>query len=354
MVKRILTISAVIALLFVTVPLSAQEKKPQGMPPARVVVAAVSSGMVAPEGEFVGTVYYQEVSEVASEVEGLVKDVRFEEGQRVDAGTELVNLGSDLLRQSLKAAEASYEQTLEDLKKARKDLERADNLFKEELISEQSYDEKRFAVSSLEKKASALKADAARLNTELLKKDIRAPFSGIVIKKHVDRGEWLDKGSVIATLGKDDVVDIIVEVPESVIRYLKPGREVRINAGSRNITGKIITLIPRGDTSTRTFPVKIRIENKSYLIEGMEARVQLPIGTKEEALMVPRDAVITVMGQTVVYTVNDSSFVMRAVRIVGYERMTVGIQAEGLKEGMQVIIKGNERLRPGQPVMIQE
>jgi multidrug efflux pump subunit AcrA (membrane-fusion protein) len=64
--------------------------------------------------------------------------------------------------------------------------------------------------------------------------------------------------------------------------------------------------------------------------------------------------VITVYGNTVVYTVNDSKAVMIPVRIAGYEKMNVGIHGNGLKEGMKVIVKGNERLRPGQPVIVQK
>jgi len=70
--------------------LYAQENKPGGMPPAKVVVAKVTTGLIAPEAEFVGTVYYQEVSDVATEVSGMIEVVNFEEGKRVKEGYVLV------------------------------------------------------------------------------------------------------------------------------------------------------------------------------------------------------------------------------------------------------------------------
>jgi RND family efflux transporter MFP subunit len=343
-----------IIILFMNIPLYAQEKKPQGMPPAIVVISDVRGGMMAPETEFVGTVFYEEVSEVAYEVEGLVQSVRFEEGQRVDKGTVLVSLVSDLLEKSLQAERAHYEQTLTDLEKAKKDLERADSLFQEALISEQSFDDRKFTMSGLKNKAAALEANVERLETELMKKQIRAPFSGIVIKKHVDRGEWLNKGSVIATLGKDDAVDIVVEIPESYIEYIDAGMEVMVMAGEGSITGQIAAVIPRADIATRTIPVKVSAKNSLHLIEGMEAKVSLPIGAERKALIVHRDAVINAYGQNVVYAVRDAKAAMIPVTVLGYRGMNAGIQSDGISAGMQVVVKGNERLRDGQDVMIQQ
>lgn len=354
--KKIMQKNAFIIAVLLCLSISAygQEEKQQGMPPAKVVVSDVKTGMMSPENEFVGTVFYQEVSEVASEVEGLVQTVQFEEGMRVNEGTLLVTLVSDLLQKSLKAARANYEQTLTDLEKAKKDLKRADSLYKEALISEESYDDRKFATAALRQKAAALEADVERLETELLKKEIKAPFKGIIMKKHVDRGEWLNKGSVIATLGKDNAVDIVVEVPEAVIQYSRVGTTVPLVAGGRNLTGTVIAVIPMGDISTRTFPVKVRVDNTVHLIEGMEATVKLPVGAQQEALIVHRDAVLNVFGQNVVYSVNDGKASMIPVTVIGYREMNAGVQANGISAGMKVVVKGNERIRDGQEVMVQE
>ena len=120
------------------------------------------------------------------------------------------------------------------------------------------------------------------------------------------------------------------------------------------LKGKIIALIPSGDISTRTFPVKIRVVNTTSLMEGMEARVVLPVGDEAKVMTVHRDAVIKVFGNTVVYTVQDSKAAMLPVTVLGYKGMSAGVQAEGLEAGMKVVVKGNERLRSDQEVVIQE
>ncbi len=322
-------------------------------PPASVSVARVETGMVAPEAEFIGTVYYQEVSNVASELSGLAQVVKFEEGQRVKRAQVLVELGSELLRKNLQATLLTHEQVLSELEIARIELSRKEKLFKKKSIAEQSYDQDRYRVVGLEKQAASLATQVERIELELKKKTIRAPYSGVVVKRMVDRGEWISEGEEVAVVAKDDVVDIVVEVPERFIQYVKPGLPVRTLINGNEIQGKIFAIVPRGDIATRTFPVKIRSPNKYSLIEGMSARVVLPTGSRRKTLVVPRDAVVSMFGQNVIFTINDTKAAMLPVDILGYDGLIVGVEARGLTEGMQVVVDGNERLRNGQAVIVK-
>ncbi len=324
--KIIFLIIFLFFLLISSSGLYAQEEEKGGMPPSIVVVSEVSRGLLNPQSEFVGTVYYSEVSDVACEAGGKVETISFKEGHRVKQGGELVSLNSDLL--------------FSDLEKAELDFRRAENLYKEDLISEQLYDERRFELQ--------------RLRIEQQKRTVRAPFDGVIIKKHAERGEWLSPGSLVATVANDDLVDIIAEVPELTMRHTKEGMAAAVKADDKDISGKVYALIPSGDVSTRTFPIKIRVKNPGNLLQGMEAVVSLPTGEKTEVLMVERDAVINMFGNNVIFAVIDSKAMMISVQVLGYEGDKAGIIAEGVDEGMQVVIKGNERLRPEQPVTIQK
>lgn len=341
-----------LAVLF-PVMLFAQDKKTGGIPPAKVVVEAVRTGMLAPHAEFVGTVYYAEVSDVSSEVSGKVEKVLYEEGQKMKKGQVLIKLSTDLLKKNLTSTRASYEQVLADLENARLQFKRVEALYKQESIAEQTYDESRFKVKGLEKKAESLYAEVGRLEIELKKKKVRAPFNGIVIKKAIDIGEWISPGTSVAKIGRDDKIDILVDVPQKIIPYIKPGIYVECLVGENKMRGKVLAIIPEGDIATRTFPVKVRVRNTKTLFAGMEALVQLPSGEKSEVLVVPRDAVITVFGNTVVFAVIENKAKMIPVNVIGYEGIRAGIHAQGLEEGMMVVIKGNERLRPDQPVIYQ-
>jgi len=249
---------------------------------------------------------------------------------------------------------SSYEQVLSELEIARIELERKEQLFKRKSIAEQAYDQDRFRVIGLEKQVASLRAQVERIQIELEKKVIRAPYAGIVIERHVDRGEWIAEGKSVAVLAKDDVVDILVEVPERFIPFVKKGMNVTGTVNSNTIKGNVFTIIPRGDITTRTIPVKIRLPNSLSFIEGMSAKVTLPTGNPQKALIVPRDAVISVFGQTVVFSVNESKAGMRPVNIIGYEGLNAGIEANGLEEGMLVVVDGNERLTDGQAVAFKK
>ncbi|MBI5409671.1 MAG: efflux RND transporter periplasmic adaptor subunit [Nitrospirae bacterium] len=354
MLKRSYIISLFL-LLLIPRYLHAQEKpKQQAMPPAMVVVSGVTSGLVAPVNEFIGTVYYHEVSEVASEVSGLAEKAGFEEGQRVKTGDALVVINSELLEKTIQSTKATYEQVLSDLENEKKNLERTGSLYKEDLISVQAYDDQKSKVNGLEKKAASLKADVERIEVELGKKVVKSPFNGIVIKKYIELGEWLSPGGAVASIGRDDFMDVVAELPEQYLAHVKKGMDARVIAGGMEMTGKVFAIVPKGDVSTRTIPVKVRIKSSADLVEGMEARVLLPAGQKEKALIVPRDAVITVFGNTVVFVVNDSQAKMIPVNVIAYTGMNAGIQGLGLSEGMKVVVKGNERLRDGQAVSVQK
>ncbi|MCD6384740.1 efflux RND transporter periplasmic adaptor subunit [Candidatus Sumerlaeota bacterium] len=355
--KRILIPMGVVVVLmlnYTTLLFAQKDKSPSGMrmPPAKVVVAEVSRGMIAPESEFIGTVYYVEVSRVASEVNGRVDALFFEAGQRVKQGTELVRLNAELLEKTLQSQQAAYEEVYTQLEKARIDFRRVKKLFQKKTIQEQAYDDARYKVKTLEKHLASLKAEVERIQTELKKKHIKAPFDGVVIEKKTEIGEWVMPGTTVAVIARIDVVDVIADVPATILPFIHPGMEVEVSVAGRSMNGKVFTIIPRGNIETRTFPVKIRLEGNEDLIEGMEAHIKLPTGPKQECLIVPRDALITQFGQTVVFSVQNGIAKMHPVKVVGYEQMKAGIQAMNLSAGMKVVIKGNERLRDGQPVAV--
>lgn len=350
---RIILPALLIWLLSSPSGLWAQQKTRQP-PPASVSLAKVRSGRVAPHSEFIATIFFQEISDTASEISGLVEVVRFEEGQRVEKRQLLVELGSEILRKRLQATISSYEQILSELEIARINLKRREKLFKKQSISEEAYDENRFRAIGLEKRAAALNAQVEQLEIELEKKIIRSPFDGVVIKRNVDRGEWISEGEVVAVIGKDDTIDIVVQVPERFIQYVKTGMRVSGRANGNLLSGTVIAVVPKGDITTRTFPIKIRSPNHFSLFEGMSARVNLPTGKSVETLIVPRDAVISKFGQNVVFTAVDAKAKMIAVEILGYDGLNVGIESAELTEGMLVAVEGNERLRDGQAIVFRQ
>lgn len=326
---------------------------PKGPPPALVQVVPVASGTVDPMAELVGTVYYTRVAKVAAEVGGPVAAVTFEEGDRVTAGGTLVRLDNDILDTRLAETRATLSQARVELQQATRDLKRMETLFQENSVAESAYEEHLFRKKGLEHRVAALRAGLARLELEKEKKNITAPFNGIVIEKMTEKGEWLDTGDPVALLADDTLVDVVIDVPQSMLAHLHPGRTVQGKSNGREFTAEFAGYIPRGDIATRTFSVKLRLRNTAGLVEGMEARARLPQGPKQESLLVPRDAVLDQRGTPTVFIIKEGKAVPIPVTVTGYERMQIGVSGAGLAQGQQVVVHGNKRLRPGQAVLIQ-
>lgn len=341
-----------LALMFaMAAPAAAQDKdKQQGPPPTLVVTAKTEAGVAVPRTDFVGTVYFPEVSEVAAEVGGRVLAVNFEEGRRVRAGQALLSLDTDLLAKQLAAAEATLQEALAALELARIEFERRKTLIESRSISEQEFDESRYTVRELESRAAAARAQAERLNLELAKAAVRAPFSGVALTRQVERGEWISAGSAVAMIGRDDAVDIVVDVPQDALPFVRQGQKVEATVSGKRLSGEVHAVIPKGDVATRTFPVKIRVAGASGLSEGMEAVAHLPSGVETEAVRVPRDAVAMMRGDTVVFTPAEGKAQLIPVQVVAYEGLDAWVNGPGLSGGMDVVVKGKERLFPGAPI----
>ncbi len=324
----------------------------QGPPPANVVVANVSEGTLAPTVGLKGTVYYKEVSNLATEIDGLVREVLFEEGQHIDKDSPMVRLNYSLKEADLRAANARVLQNEARLAQERVRLERAESLLADEVTTPQEYDDLRFTVQSMEYQVAASKAEVERIQREIEKKTIYAPFNGVVVDRMTELGEWKREGDVIAVFARDDVYDVIVNLPEENLQWIKPDLEMDMVIAGKPLKGKVVTVIPRGDVSMRTFPVKIRVTDQDWLLELMTADVQVPVGQQSTCMTVPRDAVILDGGQHVVFTVQDGMAARVPITVLGYEGMVVGVASEGLSPGMDVVVKGQERLRDGQPVSV--
>ncbi|MDZ4861025.1 MAG: efflux RND transporter periplasmic adaptor subunit [Candidatus Hydrogenedentes bacterium] len=333
--------------------ISAWAQAPEGPPPAaKVTVCTLEVGTIARTQLLPGNIFFKEVSNVATEVNGKVVEVLFEEGQHLDKGAVMVRLDHVLLDSDLQAAQAAVLQSETETKLQQARLDRALTLLKDEVTTPQEYDDIRFTAQASEHRVGTLKAEVERIEREIEKKTIRAPFSGQVIERIAELGDWRNIGQTIAVFARDDVLDVMVNVPEKIIPFIKDGLEVDVTVGETILTGTVVTVIPRGDMADLLFPVKIRIDRQPGLLEGMSAYANLPAGEETQCLLVPRDAVIQEGNQYVVYRVDDTTPVREQVDIIGYKGLLAGIESKRLQPGMQVITKGQERLRPGQAVEI--
>ena len=323
-----------------------------GAPPASLVnTAKVIKGVVNPLEEFIGTLNFSKTSAIASQTNGVVVSVNFEAGDNLRKGDLLLEVDSEVLDAQIESLKSSVNISKINLENATRDYNRYKELIEKKSISQKVYDDSFFKYSTSKQD---LNMAQAKLNEQLInkeKKSIKAPYDAVVVEKNIEVSEWASAGKTIATIVATNEVDLMFNLPTSYIYKLDKNDTYKIDLKGQIIQSKLYASIAKGDKRTRTFPVKFKAKvNSDFLYDGMEVKINLPRSKKQEALMVPRDAVIKRFGQNVIFLNVDGIANMIPVKILGYTKENVAVQAKGLTEGASVVVKGNERIFPKQPI----
>ncbi len=206
-----------------------------------------------------------------------------------------------------------------------------------------------------------------KLQDQIKKHTIIARFAGYVTAEYTEVGAWLSRGDPVVEIVALDEVEVQAAVLEDHVPHVQVGSEVRVELPSladRVFMGKVALVVPQADLRARTFPVKVRVKNEitpggPLLKSGMLARVLLPTGQPQEALLVPKDALVLGgrNGPLVFVFQPEAGDGKRGqVRPVAVELGVAEgswIQVRGpLAAGQQVVVEGNERLRAGQVVTV--
>lgn len=379
--------------------------------PANVVVTPVVERTVRDTKTFLGTVRPQRHSLVASEVDGSVVEFVVREGDRVEKGQPLAKLktttleirlagrkaivaaGLEALRElengsrpeQIEGARASLESAAAEVAFRRWKLDSAKSLYDRGSFTEDDLKEATYNLDNAQARGRRLKAllvlaekgprkerilqararllqlqtEARELEEQLTKHVIRAPFAGYVVEEHTEVGEWLSQGDPVVELFALDSVEIEVGVPGSSIQQIELGSEAQVRFSEipdEMVTGRVVKIVPRAEVRTRAFPVRVlvknRVQRKSVVFKaGMLARVTLQVGKTRKALLVPKDALRLGGPQPVVVVVREGKAQMLPVELGVSQDDLIEVRGE-LKPGQQVVVRGNETLRPGQDLEV--
>jgi len=338
-------------LLLVPGPVRAQEQASA----APVVVSTVRQEWVAENIVLIGTTEAVHASTVAAEVAGVVEAFSVREGDYVEKGALLAKLGATDLKLRMKAAKAARESIRAGLVLAEKELERVKSLKISNSVAAKQYDEAFFNHSALVQELRQSDAEIERMAYEISRKNVTAPFSGYIAKEYTAVGQWVQTGGPIVRLMDLSRVTVEVDVPEKIVVKLERQGDVWVRISSFEdppLSGAIKAILPQGDPVARTFPVHIEVPNVDGRIRsGMESIVTFAVGAKKQVLVVAKDAVVTSGDQRLVYKVKDDQSVPVTVVITGYYDGDAAVEGD-LAPGDMVVVRGNERLRPGQAVRV--
>ncbi len=330
----------------------------QGAPPALVKTAKVTEQNTAENSAFTGVLYFDRASSISTEVDGLVHEVRFREGDRVKAGDILINISTDFLDKDISLEKARIEQVSASIENKKKNLERYAKLLKSDAASAIDYDNIYFTHQELIKERESIRAGLSKIMLKKSKCAIKAPFDGLILEKSVEAGNWVTPGQTLCKLASSDDLFVKVSVAEKLARFVEKGDRVNvlINAYDEKLVGTVDGFLPMADEKTKNVSLKIRLGNlnaiKVPVAENMSASVFVPVSEKKVLKIIPRDALIKFQGKDFVYTIKDGKAAIVPVHIVSYTGNDVGVDDAHVKDGMDVVVDGNERLKPDQPVTV--
>lgn len=346
-----------------------------GFPPSDVIYQTAAEREVVEMITVTGSLRAKQRAEVAARESAAVESLDVDEGDLVEKDAVIATLdGRRLTAQHLEAeaaltaARAELTQREAEHARALQNEKMIGDLWKEEAVAEREYLD-----SVREMKVAAAREDAARKSIEAAEKrrdllivrkadlEVHAPFTGRVVARHTERGEWLREGDPVVTLVSTGELEAWLQLPERQAAALKADPpasvELRIPGQSEPIRTTKLSLIPDVEGRSRRFILVAGIPNENdHLTPGTSVEADVPLGKPSKRLVVSSDAVMRSYNGTYLMSFTPAeagpSLSTRVPITVLFERNGEAILAPGaLKAGDPVIVEGNERLRPKSPVI---
>ena len=348
--------------------------------PVAVRVYPVEEKLVRRSVEASGSLYALEESTISSEVEGRVQQVLADVGDTVAEGQVLVTLDKvelqfELDRQRGAVAEvrarlgigpddplpsdpagvAFVQRAAADLYEAEQKHRRAEQLFRDQLISQQQLDEAatRFKgaraahdqalqeVDELKARLQGSEASRDLAAKKLADASIRAPFPGAVKERRVSPGEYLKVQSPVAVIVRTDQLRARLSVPEKWASSMKLGSEVEVHVEAyptETFRGRLVRVNPTVSAESRSFEAEAMLSNPGGRLKpGFFIQATIPSNVEEKALLVPEAAVNYRYGVYKVYLLNSSQVEEREIKPGAHQDDRIEVQ-EGLKVGDRVAV----------------
>ena len=311
-----------------------------GTPEQMTVQAVVVTARRQPVSEtlsLIGTISANEMVDIKSETDGIIQEIRYEAGQKVEKGQLLVLLDDSKLAASVAETEANF-------RLSQFTYERSKQLLKDNLISQQEYEQvaATFAVNqaSLDLKKRQLR------DTRVL-----APFAGLMGSRQISPGQVVNRTTTLGSLVDIDSVKVEVEIPERYLGQIQVGQNLKFTVAAypkEEFPGQIFFIASQVSETLRTANVQSRITNpKHQLRPGMFASLTLTLLVRDAAIVIPDVAIINDGDASMVFTVDkQDTATMRHIKIG--ERLAGKVEViEGLKDGDEVVVEGHQKVVTG-------
>lgn len=293
------------------------------------------------QSTYVGNLLPNQRLIMKSEIDGVIENIYFDEGEEIFQNKKLVDISTKELSLKLKIA-------LADSKLAESNLNRDEELAKKNLIPNAQLDQTR----TFAERASFNK-ELSKIN--LNKSLIKSPLKGTIKTRFVKVGEFVRKGDRLVEILDVDRILVKVNIPEQEILKIKIGQKVDIVLyilENKMIEGQVKKIGLEADSSNRTFPVEIEVDNSEReLRPGMLARATFTQRVDQDQVVVPRHAIMERDMGRIVYIVDNDIAIQRKVAIGITQREKVQV-IMGISKGEKLVIEGHTKLTDGEEINI--
>lgn len=337
----------------------------QGPPPApEVSVATPLVEQVVDWDEFTGRFEAPQSVDVRARVGGYIQAVHFRDGQYVRKGQLLFTLDARPAQAALASARAQATQAEAQVALARSELARAESLLEIQAVSQAEVDQKRAAVQTAEAAVASARAAVRGRELDVEFTRVTAPISGRVSDRRVDAGNLVGGGSsaadVLTTIVASSPIHFVFEASEAVmLRYQRDARDgtsapIRIRlqdetgfrwSGTVDFSDNVV------DPASGTIRLRAVVQNgDGFLKPGLFGQARVAGAAPYQALLVPDAAVATDQARRVVYVVDAENTVVARPVELGPLSDGLRVIRSGIEPTDRVIVNGQLRARPGQPV----
>ena len=349
LVRRVITAIVVVVILFLafrnkleSVLSSPEETTTSSSAPSSLPVAGIVLQPQRLENKLniTGSILANESLELRPEASGRITNLALKEGQAVRKGALLVQLNDEEL--------IAQRERLRYTKKLLEESEyRQRQLLEKEAISQEEYDQ---ALTEL----NTAEADLKLVEAQLAKTRLRAPFDGIVGLRSVSEGSYVTPTTVIAEYFDIDPIKVEFSIPGKYNGQVSAGDRIyfRTEGSDSLFKGEVYAVQPQIDPATRTLTLRATSPNPNgMLLPGSFVKIELILETREQALLVPTQAVVPELNGHKVWVKENGTATSKVVQIGTRMEREIEI-LEGLNPGDTVITTGLLQMRPGSPVKI--
>jgi RND family efflux transporter MFP subunit len=332
---------------------------PKGPPPVPVSVVAVEQRDVPQLAAGIGTVQSLHSVVLRPQVSGIVTEVLFEEGQQVKKGQLLARIDDRTILANLRQAEAEKARNEAQLRAARLDQSRYNNLLAEEAISRQTVEQQAALVEQLEAAIRANEATIAAHQVQLSYTQITSPVTGRVGLRRIDPGNLVQVGDAdgLVAVTQVDPISVIFTLPQELLATLPGLGHAHVGAYDRDGgvllgEGTLKTVDNQVDAATGTIRLRAEFANKDgRLWPGQFVTMRLQTGMSSGALVVPARTVKQGLQGPFVFRVREQRAEVVPVQ-VGYSNDEIAVIRDGLVAGDSVVSDGHSRLTPNAVVKL--